>query len=253
MFQAPQLKQGDLFVCEPGDIIPCRRRDRGWHRQRGRICDHGRISSRHPREWWRSQRRHQRGTKVFSDGIVVRVTQDPGHSFLDRTIALVEGAKRQKTPNEIALSILLAGLTIVFLFATVTLLPFAKYAAGGGGSVPTVTILVALLVCLIPTTIGGLLSAIGIAGMDQVMQHNVLAMSGKAVEAAGRRQHPPAGQDGNDHPGKSPGDGLSPSGRHTAGRIRERRAAGISADETPEGRSIVVLAKEVRHPWSRAE
>jgi K+-transporting ATPase ATPase B chain len=113
------------------------------------------------------------------------VTQDPGHSFLDRMIALVEGAKRQKTPNEIALSILLAGLKIIFLLATVTLLPFAQYAAADSSNVPSITVLVALLVCLIPTTIGGLLSAIGIAGTDRVMQHKVLAMSGKAVEAAG--------------------------------------------------------------------
>src|SRR5690242_15184655 len=121
------------------------------------------------------------GTKVLSDRIVVEITSNPGETFIDRMIALVEGAERQKTPNEIALSILLAGLTIVFLIATVTLRPFAAYA---GGRVTT-PVLIALLVCLIPTTIGGLLSAIGIAGMDRVLQHNVLAMSGRAVEAAG--------------------------------------------------------------------
>src|SRR5471032_351235 len=127
------------------------------------------------------------GTKVLSDWIMVRITANPGESFLDRMIALVEGAQRQKTPNEIALSILLSGLTIIFMFATVTLLPFAKFSVdqAGKGDVPSIAVLVALLVCLIPTTIGGLLSAIGIAGMDRVMQHNVLAMSGKAVEAAG--------------------------------------------------------------------
>src|SRR5664279_1026725 len=127
------------------------------------------------------------GTKVLSDWIKVKITSNPGETFLDRMIALVEGASRQKTPNEIALSILLAGLTLIFLVAVVTLQPFAIYsvAASGSGTPPSVTVLISLLVCLIPTTIGGLLSAIGIAGMDRVMQHNVLAMSGKAVEAAG--------------------------------------------------------------------
>ncbi len=121
------------------------------------------------------------GTRVLSDRIIVRVTANPGESFLDRMIDLVEGASRQKTPNEIALSILLSGLTIIFLIAVATLLPFSMYA----GARPSITVLIALLVCLIPTTIGGLLSAIGIAGMDRVMQRNVLAMSGRAVEAAG--------------------------------------------------------------------
>src|SRR5579883_64481 len=121
------------------------------------------------------------GTKVLSDWIQVRITSNPGETFLDRMIALVEGAERQKTPNEIALNIVIAGLTLVFLLAVVTLQPFAIYS----GAVPSIVVLVSLLVCLIPTTIGGLLSAIGIAGMDRVMQHNVLAMSGKAVEAAG--------------------------------------------------------------------
>src|ERR1017187_9238841 len=127
------------------------------------------------------------GTQVLSDWIKVKITSNPGETFLDRMIALVEGATRQKTPNEIALSILLSGLTIVFLLAVVTLHPFAIFSvnASGSGTAPSVTVLISLLVCLIPTTIGGLLSAIGIAGMDRVMQHNVLAMSGKAVEAAG--------------------------------------------------------------------
>ncbi len=127
------------------------------------------------------------GTKVLSDWIKVKITSNPGETFLDRMIALVEGAERQKTPNEIALNIVIAGLTLIFLLAVVTLQPFAIYSvnASGSGSVPSITVLVSLLVCLIPTTIGGLLSAIGIAGMDRVMQHNVLAMSGKAVEAAG--------------------------------------------------------------------
>ena len=127
------------------------------------------------------------GTKVLSDQIKIRITSNPGETFLDRMIALVEGASRQKTPNEIALNILIAGLTLIFLFAVATLVPYAVYsvASAHAGTVPTIPVYVALLVCLIPTTIGGLLSAIGIAGMDRVMQHNVLAMSGKAVEAAG--------------------------------------------------------------------
>jgi K+-transporting ATPase ATPase B chain len=127
------------------------------------------------------------GTQVLSDWIVVEVTADPGEAFLDRMIALVEGARRQKTPNEIALDILLAALTIVFLLVTATLLPFSLYSveAAGRGTPVTVTVLVALLVCLIPTTIGALLSAIGIAGMDRMIQKNVIAMSGRAVEAAG--------------------------------------------------------------------
>src|SRR4030095_15903689 len=127
------------------------------------------------------------GTKVLSDWIRVRITSNPGEAFLDPRMALVQGAERKHTPNEIALNILIAGLTLIFLLAVVTLQPFAVYSvtAAGSGSVPSVAVLVSLLVCLIPTTIGGLLSAIGIAGMDRVMQHNVLAMSGKAVEASG--------------------------------------------------------------------
>ena len=127
------------------------------------------------------------GTSVLSDQIKVQITSNPGETFLDRMIALVEGAERQKTPNEIALNIVIAGLTFIFLLAVVSLYPFAQYSvqSAGSGQAPSVTVLISLLVCLIPTTIGGLLSAIGIAGMDRVMQHNVLAMSGKAVEAAG--------------------------------------------------------------------
>ena len=135
------------------------------------------------------------GTRVLSDYIKVKITSNPGETFLDRMIALVEGASRQKTPNEIALSILLSGLTIIFLLAVVTLQPFAIYSKAP----QTIFVLVSLLVCLIPTTIGGLLSAIGIAGMDRLVQYNVLAMSGRAVEAAGDVEHAVAGQDWNDH------------------------------------------------------
>ena len=150
------------------------------------------------------------GTKVLSDQIKIRITSNPGETFLDRMIALVEGAERQKTPNEIALNILIAGLTLIFLLAVVTLQPYSVFsvAQAGSGSVPTVAVLVSLLVCLIPTTIGGLLSAIGIAGMDRVMQHNVLAMSGKAVEAAGDVNSLAAGQDRHDHARQSAGGGV---------------------------------------------
>jgi len=180
------------------------------------------------------------GTRVLSDQIVVRITARPGETFLDRMISLVEGASRQKTPNEIALNILLAGLTIVFLLATVTLQPFAVYS----GAEQTVVTLVALLVCLIPTTIGALLSAIGIAGMDRLVQHNVLAMSGRAVEAAGDCSTLLLDKTGTITLGNRQAAELLP-----LGGVDDRRLAGAAqlaslADETPEGRSIVVLAKE---------
>ncbi|HKE77163.1 MAG TPA: potassium-transporting ATPase subunit KdpB [Acidimicrobiales bacterium] len=180
------------------------------------------------------------GTRVLSDQIVVRITAKPGETFLDRMISLVEGASRQKTPNEIALNILLAGLTIVFLLATVTLQPFAVYS----GAEQTLVVLVALLVCLIPTTIGALLSAIGIAGMDRLVQHNVLAMSGRAVEAAGDCSTLLLDKTGTITLGNRQAAEFLP----LAGVDEERLAAAAQlaslADETPEGRSIVVLAKE---------
>jgi K+-transporting ATPase ATPase B chain len=240
---APRLAKGDLFVCEVGDTIAAD----GEIIEGVASVDESAITGESApviRESGGDRSAVTGGTRVLSDRIVVRVTQDPGHSFLDRVIALVEGAKRQKTPNEIALSILLAGLTLIFLFATVTLLPFATYAAGESGAVPTVTVLVALLVCLIPTTIGGLLSAIGIAGMDRVMQHNVLAMSGKAVEAAG---------DVNtlllDKTGTITLGNRQATEFHAAAGVKVEEFARVAqlaslADETPEGRSIVVLAKD---------
>jgi K+-transporting ATPase ATPase B chain len=186
------------------------------------------------------------GTKVLSDWIKVRVTSNPGETFLDRMIALVEGAQRQKTPNEIALNIVIAGLTLIFLLAVVTLQPLAIFsvAASGTGTAPSVTVLVSLLVCLIPTTIGGLLSAIGIAGMDRVMQHNVLAMSGKAVEAAGDVNSLLLDKTGTITLGNRQAvefiamDGVSEEELADAAQLSSL------ADETPEGRSIVVLAKE---------
>ncbi|HSB40926.1 MAG TPA: potassium-transporting ATPase subunit KdpB [Methylomirabilota bacterium] len=188
------------------------------------------------------------GTQVLSDWIIVEVTANPGEAFLDRMIALVEGARRQKTPNEIALDILLAALTIVFLLATATLLPFSLYsvAAAGRGSPVTVTVLVALLVCLIPTTIGALLSAIGIAGMDRMIQKNVIAMSGRAVEAAGDVDVLLLDKTGTITLGNRQATAFVPAPGVTESALADAAQLASLADETPEGRSIVVLAKE-RH------
>jgi potassium-transporting ATPase ATP-binding subunit len=240
---APQLVKGDLFVCEVGDVIAAD----GEIVEGVASVDESAITGESApviRESGGDRSAVTGGTKVLSDRIVVRVTQDPGRSFLDRMIALVEGAKRQKTPNEIALSILLAGLTIVFLLATVTLLPFAQFAAAGSGAVPSMTVLVALLVCLIPTTIGGLLSAIGIAGMDRVMQHNVLAMSGKAVEAAGDVNTLLLDKTGTITLGNRQATQFLPAGGVSTHELAKAAQLASLADETPEGRSIVVLAKE---------
>ena len=180
------------------------------------------------------------GTRVLSDWVKVRITSNPGETFLDRMIALVEGAERQKTPNEIALNILLAGLTIIFLLAVVTLQPFAIYS----GSPQTVFVLVSLLVCLIPTTIGGLLSAIGIAGMDRLIQHNVLAMSGRAVEAAGDVNTLLLDKTGTITLGNRQAAEFIPAVGVTEAEMADAAQLSSLADETPEGRSIVVLAKE---------
>jgi K+-transporting ATPase ATPase B chain len=180
------------------------------------------------------------GTRVLSDHIKVKITSNPGETFLDRMIALVEGASRQKTPNEIALNILLAGLTIVFLLAVVTLQPFAIYS----GAPQTVFVLVSLLVCLIPTTIGGLLSAIGIAGMDRLVQHNVLAMSGRAVEAAGDVNTLLLDKTGTITFGNRQATEFLPAPGVSEAEMADAAQLSSLADETPEGRSIVVLAKE---------
>ena len=186
------------------------------------------------------------GTRVLSDWLVVRVTSNPGESFLDRMIAMVESARRQRTPNEIALSILLAVLTLIFLFATVTLAPFSAFAvaSAGQGTVVSLVVLVALLVCLIPTTIGGLLSAIGIAGMDRMVRANVIATSGRAIEAAGDVDVLLLDKTGTITLGDRQATQF-----HPAPGVTERELADVAqlaslADETPEGRSIVVLAKQ---------
>jgi K+-transporting ATPase ATPase B chain len=186
------------------------------------------------------------GTRVLSDWLVVRITTNPGETFLDRMISLVEGAKRQKTPNEIALNILLAALTIIFLLATVTLLPFSIYsiAAVKQGTPVTVTVLVALLVCLIPTTIGGLLSAIGIAGMDRMVQANVIAMSGRAVEAAGDVDVLLLDKTGTITLGNRQATAFIPVDGVDEGTLADAAQLSSLSDETPEGRSVVILAKE---------
>ena len=186
------------------------------------------------------------GTQVLSDWIIVEVTANPGEAFLDRMIALVEGAKRQKTPNEIALDILLAALTIVFLLATATLLPYSLYSVGaaGQGTPITVTVLVALLVCLIPTTIGALLSAIGIAGMDRMIQKNVIAMSGRAVEAAGDVDVLLLDKTGTITLGNRQATAFFPAAGIGEAALADAAQLASLTDETPEGRSIVVLAKE---------
>ncbi len=242
---ASELRKDDFFVCESGDMIPAD----GEVTEGIASVDESAITGESApviREAGGDRSAVTGGTRVLSDRIVVRVTANPGESFLDRMIALVEGAQRQKTPNEIALSILLSGLTIVFLFATVTLLPFAHYSvdSAGQGSVPTITVMVALLVCLIPTTIGGLLSAIGIAGMDRVMQHNVLAMSGKAVEAAGDVNTLLLDKTGTITIGNREAVAFHPAPGISEEALADAAQLSSLADETPEGRSVVVLAKE---------
>jgi K+-transporting ATPase ATPase B chain len=235
---ADWLKKGDVVLVTPGDLIP----GDGDVIEGVASVDESAITGESApviRESGGDRSAVTGGTKVLSDYLVVRVTANPGETFLDRMIGLVEGAKRQKTPNEIALIILLSGLTIVFLFAVVTLQPFAIYS---GGPVP-IPILVALLVCLIPTTIGGLLSAIGIAGMDRMIQHNVIAMSGRAVEAAGDVNTLLLDKTGTITLGNRQAVAFIPGEGVTVEALADSAQLASLADETPEGRSIVVLAK----------
>ena len=245
MVSGSKLRAGDVVYCEAGYLIP----GDGEVIDGVATVDESVITGESApviRESGGDRSAVTGGTKVLSDNIKIRITSNPGETFLDRMIALVEGAVRQKTPNEIALNILIAGLTLIFLLAVATLPPYAKYAiqAVGSGSAPTVAVLVSLLVCLIPTTIGGLLSAIGIAGMDRVMQHNVLAMSGKAVEASGDVNTLLLDKTGTITLGNRQAvefitvDGVSESELADAAQLSSL------ADETPEGRSIVVLAKQ---------
>jgi K+-transporting ATPase ATPase B chain len=239
------LRKGDCVLVEAGDLIPAD----------GEVVDgvasvnEAAITGESApviRESGGDRSAVTGGTMVLSDWLVVRVTVNPGEAFLDRMISLVEGAKRQKTPNEIALDILLAALTIVFLLATATLLPFSVYSvnAAGQGTPVTVTVLVALLVCLIPTTIGGLLSAIGIAGMDRMIQKNVIAMSGRAVEAAGDVDVLLLDKTGTITLGNRQATAFIPADGVTEAALADAAQLASLSDETPEGRSIVVLAKE---------
>jgi K+-transporting ATPase ATPase B chain len=242
---ADQLDKGDVVLVEAGEFIPA---DGEVIEGVASVNESAITGESAPviRESGGDRSAVTGGTKVLSDWLIIRVTSGHGESFLDRMIAMVEGAKRQKTPNEIALNILLAALTIVFLLATVTLLPFSLYsvAAAGQGSPVTVTVLVALLVCLIPTTIGALLSAIGIAGMDRMVQANVIAMSGKAVEAAGDVDVLLLDKTGTITLGNRQATGFIPAEGVGERTLADACQLASLADETPEGRSIVVLAKE---------
>ena len=251
---APELQKGDLVVCETGDVIPA---DGDVVEGIASVDESAITGESAPviRESGGDRSAVTGGTRVLSDRIVLRVTTEKGGGFLDRMIALVEGARRQKTPNEIALTILLSALTLVFLLVCVTLRPFGLYSK----VVFSLPVLVALLVCLIPTTIGGLLSAIGIAGMDRVLQRNVLAMSGRAVEAAGDVDVLLLDKTGTITLGNRMATAFRPAPGVAAERLADAAQLASLADETPEGRSIAVLAKEkfnlrargVAHPHVR--
>ena len=242
---ASALRSGDVVICAAGELIP----GDGEVIDGIATVDESVITGESApviRESGGDRSAVTGGTKVLSDQIRIRITSNPGETFLDRMIALVEGAERQKTPNEIALNILIAGLTLIFLLAVVTLGPYSMFsvAQAGSGTVPGVAVLVSLLVCLIPTTIGGLLSAIGIAGMDRVMQHNVLAMSGKAVEAAGDVNSLLLDKTGTITLGSRQAVEFQAVQGVTEKELADAAQLSSLADETPEGRSIVVLAKE---------
>jgi potassium-transporting ATPase ATP-binding subunit len=242
---ATSLRKGDVVLVEAGDVIPA---DGAIVEGVASVNESAITGESAPviRESGGDKSSVTGGTLVLSDWLIVEVTANPGEAFLDRMIALVEGAKRQKTPNEIALDILLAGLTIVFLLATATLLPYSLYSvqAAGQGTPITVTVLVALLVCLIPTTIGALLSAIGIAGMDRMIQKNVIAMSGRAVEAAGDVDVLLLDKTGTITLGNRQATAFFPADGVSETTLADAAQLASLADETPEGRSIVVLAKE---------
>ncbi|HEU4712362.1 MAG TPA: potassium-transporting ATPase subunit KdpB [Pyrinomonadaceae bacterium] len=236
---APQLRKDDVVIVSAGEFIP----GDGEIIEGVASVDESAITGESApviREAGGDRSAVTGGTRVLSDQIKIRITSNPGETFIDRMIALVEGAERQKTPNEIALNILLAGLTIIFLLAVVTLQPFAIYSSAP----QTIFVLVSLLVCLIPTTIGGLLSAIGIAGMDRLIQHNVLAMSGRAVEAAGDVNTLLLDKTGTITLGNRQATAFIPLPGVNEAELAEAAQLSSLADETPEGRSIVVLAKE---------
>jgi len=245
LIPSTQLRQGDLYLVEAGDIIGAD----------GEVVvgiasvDESAVTGESApviRESGGDRSAVTGGTRILSDWLVIKVTANPGEGFLDRMISLVEGAKRQKTPNEIALNILLAAFTLIFLGVCITLLPYSIYSVQvvGQGTPITITVLVALLVCLIPTTIGGLLSAIGIAGMDRMIQRNVIALSGRAIEAAGDVDVLLLDKTGTITLGNRQAVEFIPVGGATPQELAEAAQLSSLADETPEGRSIVVLAKE---------
>ena len=244
--QAENLRKGDVVLVETGEMIPLD----GEVIQGVATVDESAITGESApvvRESGGDFGSVTGGTRVLSDWLVVRITVNPGESFLDRMISMVEGAKRQKTPNEIALTILLVALTIVFLVVTVTLLPFSIFSvdAAGSGTVVSITALIALLVCLIPTTIGGLLSAVGVAGMSRMMQANVIATSGRAVEAAGDVDVLLLDKTGTITHGNRQASAFLPAPGVTEGQLATCATQASTADETPEGRSIVVLAQRL--------
>lgn len=242
---AESLRKGDIVLVEAGDTIPCD----GEVLEGGASVDESAITGESApviRESGGDFSSVTGGTRVLSDWLVVQCSVNPGETFLDRMIAMVEGAKRRKTPNEIALTILLVALTIVFVLATATLFPFSQYSveAAGSGSVVTITVLVALLVCLIPTTIGGLLSAIGVAGMSRMLGANVIATSGRAVEAAGDVDVLLLDKTGTITLGNRQASEFLPAPGVKEQELADAAQLASLADETPEGRSIVVLAKQ---------
>jgi K+-transporting ATPase ATPase B chain len=241
---ATELKKGDIVVCETGDLIP----GDGEVIEGIASIDESAITGESApviRESGGDRNAVTGGTKVLSDRILIRITTEIGDSFLDRMISLVEGAKRQKTPNEIALSIVLAGLTIVFVLAVMTMKPFADYASSASGqnlnNIVTVPVLVALLVCLIPTTIGGLLSAIGISGMDRLIRRNVIATSGRAVEAAGDIDVLLLDKTGTITLGNRMASHFLPVQGVSEVHLAEAAQISSLSDETAEGRSIVAF------------
>jgi potassium-transporting ATPase ATP-binding subunit len=247
LIHATELKKGDVVLCEAGDIIPCD----GEVIEGIASVDESAITGESApviRESGGDRSAVTGGTKVISDRIVVRITIEPGNTFIDRMIALVECARRQKTPNEIALSILLSGLSIIFLLAVVTLPAFFGYGLRASG-IPqsqnlTLPVLIALLVCLIPTTIGGLLSAIGISGMDRLLQRNVIATSGRAIEAAGDVDVLLLDKTGTITLGNRMANDFIPADGVSIEELADAAQLSSLSDETPEGRSIVILAKE---------
>ncbi len=244
--QAENLRKGDMVLVDAGDMIPLD----GEVIEGVASVDESAITGESApvvRESGGDFSAVTGGTRVLSDWLVVRIVVNPGESFLDRMISMVEGAKRQKTPNEVALTILLVALTIVFLVVTVTLLPFSIFSVGaaGAGTVVSLTALIALLVCLIPTTIGGLLSAVGVAGMSRMMQANVIATSGRAVEAAGDVDVLLLDKTGTITHGNRQASTFLPAPGVSESTLAARAVQASMADETPEGRSIVTLAQKI--------